>query len=192
MQIRTLGTLSLLACLFSAAGGAGCGSSPSSPGSTPLDPAAFAQKYKIADNQVPGWTQDPSTDPSDNWSGTDVVASGIDGGNMFYDSNGFRQGLFQTLDGPDGHVCNMRDMDFGDEAHATKMFTAGVKSNTATLTIPPFDISIAGGETVIGGITAVAHFKASYFELFLTAYFDSNLAISDAALFLQVLQSDTK
>jgi len=145
MQIRTLGTLSLPRMFVFGCGWRRLRKQSQQSGSTPLDPAAFAQKYKIADNQVPGWTQDPSTDPSDNWSGTDLVASGIDGGNMFYDSNGFRQGLFQTLDGPDGHVCNMRDMDFGDEAHATKMFTAGVKSNTATLTIPPFDISIAVG-----------------------------------------------
>ena len=122
-----------------------------------------------------------------------MVASGIDGGNMLYDSNGFRQGLFQTLDGPSQpEVCNLRDMDFGDEAHATKMFTAGVKSNGTTLTIPPFDTSVAAAETVLGGITVVAHFKASYFELFLTGYSDSNLAISDAALFLQALQTDTK
>ena len=192
MQIRTLGTLSLLACLFSAAGGAGCGSSPSSPSSTAVDPVAFAQKYKIADNRIPGWTQDPSTDPSANWSGTNLIESGIDGGNEVYDSHGFRQGLFQTLDGSSPQVCNLRDMDFGDDAHATTMFTYSRTHNGATLTISPFDASIAGGETVLGGVTAFAHFKASYFELFLTGYSDSNLAISDAALFLQALQTDTK
>jgi hypothetical protein len=83
-------------------------------------------------------------------------------------------------------------MDFGDDAHATTMFTYSRTHNGATLTISPFDASIAGGETVLGGVTAFAHFKASYFELFLTGYSDSNLAISDAALFLQALQTDTK
>jgi hypothetical protein len=66
--------------LFSAAVGAGCGSSPSSPSSTPLDPAAFGQKYKIADNQIPGWTEDPSG----YWTGTNLIESGIVVGNMSY------------------------------------------------------------------------------------------------------------
>jgi hypothetical protein len=45
---------------------------------------------------------------------------------------------------------------------------------------------------VLGGADAFAHFNASYFELYLTGYADPNAAISDATLFLQVLQSDAK
>ena len=185
MEIRTVRTLSCLASLFSAAVGAGCGSSPSS---TPLDPAAFGQKYKIADNQIPGWTEDPSG----YWTGTNLIESGIDGGNMAYDSNGFRQGMFETLvDGPN-QSCELRAMDFGDDVHATKMFAAAVKTNSASIAIPPFDISVAAADSVIGGIKTVAHFKASYFEVSLLGYADQSSAISDAALFLQQLQTDTK
>ena len=194
MQIRTLGTLSLLACLFSAAGGSGCGSSPSSAAndsgasSAGLDPTAFGLKYKIVDNQISGWTQDPSA----YWTGTDLIASGIDGGNEAYDAQGFRQGVFETLkSGPVPQVCDLRAMDFGDDVHATAMFTYSQTRNGATTTIPPFDTSTAIGETVLGGATVFAHFKASYFEVFMTGYADQTLAISDAALFLQAFQSDT-
>jgi hypothetical protein len=174
--------------LFSAAVGAGCGSSPSSPSTTPLDPTAFGLKYKIADNQINGWTEDPSG----YWTGTNLIESGIDGGNMAYDSNGFRQGMFETLvDGPD-QKCYLRAMDFGDDAHASKMFSDAVKSNAASIAIPPFDISVAAADSVIGGIKTVAHFKASYFEVSLTGYADQNSAISDAALFLTELQTDAK
>ena len=185
MEIRTLRTFSLLTCLFSAAVGSGCGSSPSSASSTPLDPTAFGLKYKISGLSC--WTEDPSG----YWSGTDLVAAGIDGGNVAYDNNGFRQGMFETLNGPDPQTCDLRAMDFGDDAHATKMFTDAVTSHSATVAIPPFGTSVAAAGVVIGGLNAVAHFKASYFEVALTGYADQNLAISDAALFLQAFQTKT-
>jgi hypothetical protein len=191
MQIRTSSAFFVFGCLFLVAGGSGCGSSPSSPSSSAVDPAAFAQKYKIADNQIPNWTQDPSTDPSANWSGTDLVASGIDGGNERYDSRGFKQGLFQTLDGPNQQQCNFRAMDFGTDANATTMFTYAVQNAGATVPVPPFAISVAAGETVIGGATVFAHFKASYFEVYMTGYADTASAISDSELFLTVFQTDT-
>ena len=184
MQIRTITTIPVFACLLS--GGSGCGSSPS----TAPDPTAFGQKYKIADNQIPGWTQDP--DPDTYWTGTDLVAAGIDGGNVAYDDRGFRQGMFQTLNGPVPQVCNLRAMDFDTESNATTMFLYAQKINSATVPIPSFDASTAIGETVLGGADGFAHFKASYFELYLTGYADPNAAIADATLFLQVLQSDTK
>jgi hypothetical protein len=185
MQIRTLMTLSVFAGLFSAAGGFGCGSSPSS---IPIDTAAFGEKYKIADNQINGWTEDPSG----YWTGTDLQTSGIDGGNMEYDDNGFRQGMFETLNGPTPQVCHLRAMDFGDDANASKMFSDAVTSNAASIAIPPFDISVAAADSVIGGIKTVAHFGASYFEVSLGGYADPNSAIPDAKLFLQALQTDSK
>jgi hypothetical protein len=188
MQIRTSSAFFVFGCLFLVAGISGCGSSPSSPA---VDPAAFAKKYTIADNQIQNWTQDPSTDPSDNWSGTNLISSGIDGGNERYDSKGFRQGLFQTLDGPNGQICNLRDMDFGTDTNATAMFTYSVQGSGSTLPVPPFAISVAAGETVMGGATVFAHFKASYFEVSMTGYADTTSAISDAAQFLTVLQTDS-
>jgi hypothetical protein len=191
MEIRTLRNISVFVGLFSAAGGFGCGSSPSS---IPIDPAAFGEKYKIADNQINGWTEDPSG----YWTGTDLRTSGIDGGNMEYDDNGFRQGMFETLNGPTPQnaltpqVCHLRAMDFGDDAHASKMFSDAVTSNAASIAIPPFDISVAAADSVIGGIKTVAHFGASYFEVTLGGYADQNSAVSDAAPFLQALQADSK
>jgi hypothetical protein len=192
MQIRTLRTLSFLAGLVSAAGGAGCGSSPSSTASdsgassTAIDPTAFGLKYEIADNQILGWTEDPTA----YWTGTDLIASGIDGGNMAYDDRGFRQGMFETLNGPDLKACDLRAMDFGTDANATTMFTYSQMHNSATVAIPPFGASIAIGETVLGGVSVFAHFKASYFEVAMTGYADQASAISDAALFLQAFQTD--
>ncbi len=188
MQIRTSIAFFVFGCLFLVAGSSGCGSSPSSPA---VDPAAFAKKYKIADNQIQNWTQDPSTDPSANWSGTDLVSSGIDGGNERYDSRGFKQGLFQTLDGPSQQQCNFRAMDFGTDANATTMFTYSVQGAGATVPVPPFDISVAAGEAVMGGATVFAHFKASYFEVYMTGYADTASAIADSAPFLTVFQTDT-
>ena len=194
MQIRTLKTLFVFAGLLSAAGGSGCGSNPSSTASDSgatgavLDPTAFGLKYKIADNGISGWTEDPSG----YWTGTNLIDSGIDGGNVAYDSRGFRQGMFETLNGPTPQLCDLRAMDFGDDAHATAMFAYAKQSNGATVTISPFDIAIAAGETVLGGVSAFAHFKASYFEVFMTGYADTTLALSDAALFLQAFQTDTK
>jgi hypothetical protein len=181
MQIRTSSAFFVIGCLFLVAGGSGCGSGSET----------FAQQYKIADNKIQNWTQDPSTDPSANWSGTNLILSGIDGGNEAYDSRGFQQGLFQTLDGPNGQICNLRDMDFGTAANATTMFTYSVQNSGSTLPVPSFDLSVAAGETVIGGATVFAHFKASYFEAYMTGYADATSAISDAAQFLAVLKTDS-
>lgn len=186
MQIKTTTTRLAFVCLSLGVGGSGCGSNPTS---TPLDPTAFGKKYKIADNEVSGWTQDPASGAY--WTGTDLVAE-IDGGNVAYDDRGFRQGMFQTLDGPDQQSCNLRAMDFGTEANATTMYTYEQQLTQASVPIPQYDASTAIGNSVISGVTAFAHFGASYFELALTGYADQGLAASVATQFLQVLQSKTK
>ncbi|MGA7740963.1 MAG: hypothetical protein ABSF35_06045 [Polyangia bacterium] len=83
-------------------------------------------------------------------------------------------------------------MDFGTAANATSMFTYEQGLNSAAVPIPQFDVSAAIGVSVLGGITAYAHFNASYFEVQLTGYADQASAASVATQFLQVLQSKTK
>ena len=184
MQVKTIGIHFVFACLFLGVGGLGCGSSPAR---SPPDPNAFGNKYKIADNQIPGWTQDP--DPTTYWTGTDLVTAGIDGGNVLYDEKGFRQGMFEILDAPN-QECDLRAMDFGTDAKATAMFTYQQKANQASISIGQYDASTAIGSSVIGGINAFAHFGASYFELALTGFADQASAASVAAKFLAVLQAD--
>ena len=98
MEIKLVKTFSPVLCLVLCLGISGCGSSPSA-SPRPLDPPAFGQDYKFADNEMKGWTLDPASDAF--WVGTDLIAgTSIDGAAQAYTDQGFVQGMFQTLDGP--------------------------------------------------------------------------------------------
>jgi hypothetical protein len=174
----------------------GCsGSSGSGPSNnTPLDPTAFGNKYKFADNEVSGWTQ--STDPTDPfqygvYSDADLDQR-IDGGNMAYISRGMRVAMFQNLVGPAGAVCTVVAMDFGTADNATTMFNYEKDTTSAATAIPSYDASTAIGYETLSGVTAYAHFKTSYFETQVSGVADAAAGAEVGGKLLQVLASKTK
>lgn len=187
MQLDTRRTRLALVCLLFGLGSSGCGSSPAS---NTLGPDAFGQKYRFADNEIPNWSQNSASSPF--WTGqaTDLHLR-IDGGDMAYTSRGCLVAMYQDLVGPNTQSCIVVAMDFGTSDQANAMVTYEQQLTQASVPIPPYDASIAIGESVLGGITAFAHFKASYFEVQLIGYADQASASSVAAVFLQKLQSKT-
>ncbi len=160
-----------------------------------LDPTAFGNLYKISGTtQMPGWTQDtnPATAATALLTGSaTTLVNVIDGGNKPYLDNGCLLYMYQNLVGPDPQLCRLVAMDFGTAANATSMFTYEQQLRNATTPIPGFDASTAIGYSVLSGITAYAHFKASYFEVQLTGYADDTSAAQVAAQFLTVMQTKT-
>jgi hypothetical protein len=183
---RTMFVLATL-CLL------GCGGGGSN-GSTPLDPSGFGNKYKFA-NEVSGWSQ--STDPTDPYqygvySDADLDQR-IDGGNMAYISRGMKLAMFQNLVGPAGALCTVVAMDFVTADNATTMFTYQKDHTGGTTPIPNYDAATAIGYETLAGVTAYAHFKASYFETQVSGNFANAAAAAEiGAQFLQVLESKSK
>jgi hypothetical protein len=172
-------------------GGGGAG------GTGLLSPAQFGQKYRFADNQLPGWKQAPAADDPAAfgvYASVDELVARIDGAADAY--GGFRVAMFQDLVGPDPQVCSVVAMDFVTAANATEKFTYQ-KDNGASTAIPGYDRSVAIASTNLTGITVYAHFNALYFELQMSGYMDQygnldlNRAISVAAQFLGVLKTRT-
>ena len=181
----------------SAAGGAACGAGAAGGAGGVLTPDAFGQKFKFADNELPGWTQaSAADDPAafDVYTSTDDLVARIDGAADAYD--GFRVAVFQDLMGPDPQTCNVVTMDFVTAAKATDKFTYQ-KDNGASTTIPDYDGSVVIASTNLTGINVYAHFNALYFELQMSGYLgsddnlDLNKATSAAAQFLGVLKTKT-
>ena len=189
MQPDTRRTGLAFVCLLIGLGSSGCGSSPTS---STLAPDAFGQRYRFADNEIPNWSQNSASNAFWTGKGTDLHLK-IDGGEMAYTSKGCLVAMYQDLVGPDPNTqaCTVVAMDFGTNDQANEMFTYEQQLTQASVPIPPYDPSIAIGASVLGGVTAYAHFKASYFEVQLTGYADQGSAASVAALFLQKLQSKT-
>jgi hypothetical protein len=179
-----------------AGGGSAAGGAGAAGGATAvLTPDAFGQKFKFADNELPGWTQTPADqDPAafDVYTSTDDLVSRIDGAADAYD--GFRVAVFQDLMGPDPQTCNVVTMDFVTDAKATEKFTYQ-QDNGASTPIPNYDASVAIASTNLTGINVYAHFNALYFELQMSGYLgsdqnlDLNKATSAAAQFLAVLKT---
>jgi hypothetical protein len=176
------------------AGGAG-GTTAAGGATAVLTPDAFGQKFKFADNELPGWTQTPAADDPaafDVYTSTDDLVGRIDGAADAYD--GFRVAVFQDLMGPDPQTCNVVTMDFVIDSKATDKFTYQ-KDNGASTPIPGYDESVAIASTNLTGINVYAHFKALYFELQMSGYLgsddnlDLNKATSAAAQFLGVLKT---
>ncbi|HJX65520.1 MAG TPA: hypothetical protein VJ860_16390 [Polyangia bacterium] len=189
MQLDTRRTRLALVCLLFGLGSSGCGSSPAS---NTLGPDAFGQKYRFADNEIPNWSQSSASSPFWTGQGTDLHLK-IDGGEPAYTSRGCLVAMYQDLVGPDPNMqaCTVVAMDFGTSDQANAMFTYEQQLTQASVPIPSYNASIAIGESVLGGVTAYAHFKASYFEVQLIGYADQASASSVAAVFLQKLQSKT-
>jgi hypothetical protein len=175
----------------SGSGGSGGGGSSSTGGSSgsssTLDPTAFGLKYKFADNEMSGWTADPSS-PLWTGKGTDLEAR-IDGGNMAYVSRGCLVAMYQDLVEGAEAACEVVAMDFGTEANASAMVAYEQQLRGATVPIPQYDASTAIGAEILGGVTAYAHFKSLYFEVQLQGYADQSTAASVATQFLQKLQA---
>ena len=180
---------SALVCLFVGLIASGCGSGTSGP----LSAADFGNKYKLSANDVPGWTptvastDDPS--PFNIYNGSDELVGRLDGGDI-YSVNGCRVSMYQDLTGPSQAICTVVAMDFVTTANATKMFTYQ-QENGYALSIPGYDASTALGSSTLGGINAVAHFGASYFEVQLSGFADATSAGTAAKPFLDVFKSKT-
>jgi hypothetical protein len=191
MNRTTLSTL----CVAGLALAAVACSGGNSAGPTVLSPTEFGQKFKFADNALPGWTQAKAdVDPAafNVYTSTDDLVARIDGAADAY--AGFRVAVFQDLMGPDPQTCNVVTMDFVTAAKATDKFTYQ-KDNGATTTIPGYDGTVATASTNLTGINVYAHFNALYFELQMSGYMDQsqnldlNKATSAAAQFLAVLKT---
>lgn len=193
MEMKTMKTVLAAVGLFLGLGVSACGSNATTP-SGPLDKTAFGNKYKLADNAVAGFKQDP-TDPTGylTYTGDELVQS-IDGAAGVYTEYGARVEMYQSLVGPDPELANFYAMDFVTDAKATAMVAWEQTQTNAAATIPGYDPSVAVGYGSIGGLAVYAHFKATYIELNLSGFGDQGstcTACSVAAQFLQVLSSKT-
>jgi hypothetical protein len=170
--------------------GLACGSSPSS---APLTADAFGAQYKFADNEISGWTQDPS-DPYSTYTGEEYVQK-VDGAAGAYTEKGCRVTMYQSLVGPDPDLCTVLAMDFVTDTQANTMFTWKKQDQNATIVIPPYDASVAIASSTLTGMNVIAHFKASYFELALSGFGAQTgqcTACPVAVQFLDMLKSKTK
>jgi hypothetical protein len=193
VEIKLLKTFFPVLCLALCLGISGCGSG-SSASPRPLDPPAFGQDYKFADNEINGWTQDPASDAF--WAGTDLIAgTSIDGAADAYTSQGFRQGMFQNLDGSNSQTCTIRAMDFGTADKATAMYEWAQANFVSQATaIPTYPSSIATGNAAQSGLSVYAHFGATYFEVLLSGLGDQTATCAECAVaqpFLDKLKQKT-
>lgn len=177
----------LVACSSSSSTNNGSGGS----GGNALDLNGFGQKYKLLDNEVSGWTQDASPNAFALYTDKNLTDR-IDGPATIYIDHGMKYALYQDLVGPAPQICELVAMDLGTEANAKSMVT-NKQGSTATITIPPYDASVAMASKAITGITIYANFKALYLELVLDGYgSDVELPRQVGATFLQALEAKTK
>lgn len=193
VEIKLVKTFSPVLCLVLCLGISGCGSSPSA-SPRPLDPPAFGQDYKFADNEMKGWTLDPASDAF--WVGTDLIAgTSIDGAAQAYTDQGFVQGMFQTLDGPNLQTCTIRAMDFATADKAAGMYKVALDNFVSQATaIPSYASSVATGNAAQSGLSVYAHFGASYFEVLLSGLGDQTATCTECAVaqtFLDKLKQKT-
>ena len=169
-----------------AAGGTTANGGATSNGGASSQPL-FGDRYKFADNEMIGWTLDPASDAF--WVGTDLISgTSIDGAAEAYYNQGFVQGMFQSLDGPDSQTCTIRAMDFGTATKATAMYASALANSISQATaIPTYDLSIATGDAAISGLTVYAHFGATYFEVFLSGLGDQRSTCTQCPLAQQFL-----
>ena len=167
-------------CILLASIASACGSNTQPP---------FGDRYKFADNEMKGWTQDPASDAF--WVGTDLVGgTSIDGAAEAYTDQGFVQGMFQTLDGPNSQTCTIRAMDFGTATHATAMYASALANFISQATsIPPYDSSVATGNAAQSGLAVYAHFGAMYFEIYLSGLGDQTSTCTECPLAQQFLDA---
>jgi hypothetical protein len=178
--------LTLPACVLLLAA---CGSSGCSGGALSLD--AFGRKYKLADNEVSGWTQSKGTDPFLLYT-AETLTDKIDGAAIPYVKQGMQFAMYQVLDGPDPQTCNLTAMHFGTEAQAKLMLASQKTTMSASLTVPGYDASVASAAQALTGITVFAAFKDLYIETVLDGYgSDVNSPSQVGAKFLQAMRAKT-
>jgi len=182
-----LAALTLLGC----SGGSSNNSPKDAASTTPTDPNAFGSKFKLADNEIAGWTA--STDPSTPYGVyTDAnLDQRIDGGNMPYIQRGMTLAMFEPMMGPSGSFCTVVAMYFGTADNANSMFTYEQSSKSANVPIGSYDSSTAIGYSTLSGVTGYAHFQAYYFETQVSGVADDAAGAQVSAQFLQVLASKT-
>jgi hypothetical protein len=110
---------------------------------------------------------------------------------MAYISRGMRVAMFQNLVGPAKLLCTVVAMDFSTADNATTMFDYEKDTTSAATAIPSYDASTAIGYETLAGVTAYAHFKASYFETQVSGVDDPAASAQVGAELLQVLESKT-
>jgi len=178
----------LLSC---AALAAACSSSSDGEG-TPLDENAFGAKYKLADNEIPGWTQKTTTDAFLVYT-DQTLTDKIDGAAVPYTDRKMRFALVQELVGPDPQNATFWAMDMTSEANAQSMAAHQKTTMSATITIPGYDASVAIASEALTGITVYAYFKALYLEIILDGFGqDRDAAAQTGVKFLQAEEAKTK
>jgi hypothetical protein len=179
----------------SGVGGSGAGGSGAGGSSDVLDLNGFGQRYKLADNEVSGWTQDTASGSFSLFDNTNLTQK-IDGPADGYTKRGMKLAYYQDLKAADGkRTCTMVAMDFGSAANAKSMVDYQRDSNEAKLTIPPYDGQVAIASQALTGITVYASFGALYLEVILDGYGyppDLSLATKDGAQLLAAMEAKPK
>lgn len=176
-----------------------CSSSSDSPdgsggggGGGTLDLNGFGQRYKLADNELPGWTQDPAAGSFTLWDNTTLTQK-IDGPATEYVKRGMLFAYYQGVKASDGvRSCIVVAMDFRSAANAKSMVDFDRAQTSASLTVPSYDVSVAVGYQTLTGMTVYANMQALYLEVQLDGYGyppDLTKAAQDGDAFLKVMQA---
>jgi len=172
--------------------GAACSSSSDGGGTTPLDENAFGAKYKLADNEIAGWTQKTTADALLVYT-NQTLTDKIDGAAVPYTDRGMRVALVQELIGPDPQNATFWAMDMTSEANAKSMVAYEQTTTSASVAIPGYDSSVAIARETLTGITVYAYFKAVYLEVILDGFGqDRDAAAQTGVKFLQAEEAKTK
>jgi hypothetical protein len=166
--------------------------SSSSDEGTPLDENAFGARYKLADNEISGWTQKTTSDAFLVYTDK-TLTDKIDGAAVPYTDREMRFALVQELVGPDPQNATFWAMDMTSEANAKSMVAYEQTTTSASVAIPGYDSSVAIASEALTSITVYAYFKALYFQLILDGFgSDHEPARQLAVKFLQAEEAKTK
>ena len=171
---------------------AACSGSSGGDGTKPLDENGFGAKYRLADNEVAGFAQDPAAGAFATFN-AETIFNKIDGAAPPYLDRGMRFALWQQLKGSDPQNCTLVAMDMTSESNAKSMVAYQQTAESASTAIPGYDSSVAIGSEALGGIKIFAGFKALYLEVILDGYgADSAAATQVGVRFLQAEEAKTK
>lgn len=171
--------------------GAAC-SSPAGGGDSPADENSFGAKYKLADNEIGGWSQQRTADAFLVYT-ADSLTTKIDGAAVPYTDRGMRFALVQELVGPDPQNATFWAMDMTSATNAKAMVAFQQAAESASLTIPGYDASVAIASEALTGIKVFAYFGALYLEVILDGFGSDRDAAAQAAVkFLQTEQAKTE
>ena len=166
-------------------------------GSGQSDPDSFGKKFKVADNEIAGWTLQ-TVDPSQPSVPTFKVYTAatlkdrIDGGDEIYLQKGMRLAMFQEMVGANDTTCQIVAMDFGTSDQANAEYNVQLSTTEADVAIPGYDASTAMGYSTLTGVTLVGHVKAFYFEVEIDGISDQTAAAQAAASFFKALATKSQ